>query len=197
MHGLYSEQRSWLHGVPAGVKLAGLALLSTALFWLQDWRALLACTAACLLLLASLGSAARGAWRVLRSLLLIGLLVTAFHAWLGQPLLGLGSALRLLCTVTLGTLLTLSTRYSDLLEVIERLLAPLARRGWRVDRLALQLALMLRFTEHFFVQWKRLDDAHRARCGRPGGWRLLAPLTIQMLLSARRVADALHLRRGP
>jgi biotin transport system permease protein len=58
------------------------------------------------------------------------------------------------------------------------------------------VALMLRFTEHFFVQWKRLDDAHRVRSGRAGGWRLLAPLTIQMLSSARRVADALHVRIG-
>jgi biotin transport system permease protein len=32
------------------------------------------------------------------------------------------------------------------------------------------------------------------RTGRPGGFRLLAPLTIQMLVSASRVADALQLR---
>jgi biotin transport system permease protein len=55
---------------------------------------------------------------------------------------------------------------------------------------------MLRFTEHFFVLWKRLDDAHRLRTGRAGGLRLLAPLTIQMLISARRVADTLELRMG-
>lgn len=41
--------------------------------------------------------------------------------------------------------------------------------------MALQLGLMLRFIEHFFVQWKKLDDAWRLRTGRPGGWRLIAP----------------------
>ena len=96
----------------------------------------------------------------------------------------------------MGVALTLTTRYSDLLDVFERLLSPLTRFGVRVDRIALQLALMLRFVEHFFVLWKRLDDAHRVRTGQPGGLRLLAPLTMQMLVSAKRVADTLELRLG-
>jgi biotin transport system permease protein len=75
-------------------------------------------------------------------------------------------------------------------------LSPLQRLGFRTERLALQLAMMLRFTEHFFVLWKRLDDGHRLRTGRSGGLRLLAPLTIQMLVAARRVADTLELRMG-
>jgi biotin transport system permease protein len=46
------------------------------------------------------------------------------------------------------------------------------------------------------VVWKRLDDAHRIRTGKAGGLRILAPLTIQMLVSARRAADTLELRLG-
>jgi len=55
---------------------------------------------------------------------------------------------------------------------------------------------MLRFAENFYAQWQRLDDAHRARSGRSGGWRLLAPLTIRALQTAERVADALAARLG-
>jgi biotin transport system permease protein len=55
---------------------------------------------------------------------------------------------------------------------------------------------MLRFIEHFFAVWKRLDDSHRLRTGKGGGLRLLAPLTIQMLQTARRVADTLDVRLG-
>jgi biotin transport system permease protein len=55
---------------------------------------------------------------------------------------------------------------------------------------------MLRFIEHFFVVWKRLDDSHRLRTGKAGGLRLLAPLTIQMLQAAKRVADTLAVRLG-
>jgi biotin transport system permease protein len=46
------------------------------------------------------------------------------------------------------------------------------------------------------MQWKKLDDAHRLRTGRAGGLRLIAPLTVQMLQSARRVADAIDARLG-
>jgi biotin transport system permease protein len=53
---------------------------------------------------------------------------------------------------------------------------------------------MLRFTENFFIVWRRLDDAHRLRTGKAGGFKILAPLTIHMLIAARRVADTLHVR---
>jgi len=64
------------------------------------------------------------------------------------------------------------------------------------ERVALALGLMLRFAENFYVQWRQLDDAHRARTGRGGGLRLLAPLTIRTLQTADRVADALAARLG-
>lgn len=197
MHSLYSEESTWLHHIPAGWKLGSLALLGTGLFWLTDWRPLLVCGLVCALLLYSLGRAGRGHGRLWRSLFIAGTLITAFHAYFQQAELGVATALRLWCSASLGIMLTLTTRYSDLLAVLERLLMPLQRWGVRPERLALHLALMLRFTEHFFLQWKRLDDAYRARSGRSGGWRLLAPMTIQMLQTARRVADALYTRLGP
>ena len=193
---LYSEHRTWLHAVPAGLKLLMLALMGAALFFTDRVDVLLPSMLLCAVMWASLGCATRGATKLLVSLVLAGLLVLGFHALMQHPMLGVTSALRLLSTALMGVALTLTTRYSDLLDVFERWLSPLAHLGIRVDRLALQLALMLRFIEHFFVLWQRLDDAHRVRTGQPGGVRLLAPLTIQMLRSARRVADTLELRLG-
>lgn len=194
MGSLYSEHRTWLHAVPAAAKLLALALLGTGLFLTDRLAVLLPCAALCALLFLSLGAAMRPARRLVLAMLVAALLVAGFHAFMGQPVLGLTSALRLASTALLGVALTVTTRYTEVLHVLERLLAPLRRFGLRVDLLSLQLALMMRFIEHFFVQWRRLDDAHRARTGRPGGFRLLAPLTIQMLASARRVADALQAR---
>lgn len=197
MGSLYSEQRTWLHAMPAGWKLLALAVLGTLLFWLQHPLALLLTCAASSILLLTLGKALTLARKALQSMAVAAVLVLAFHTVLGQPLLGMGSAARLLTASSLGIALTLTTRHTDLLQVFETLLQPFKPLGLRPDRLALQVALMLRFTEHFFVQWQRLDDAYRVRTGRSGGWRLLAPLTIHMLESARRVADTLHLRLGP
>lgn len=196
MNSLYSEHRTWLHAVPAGAKLAAMALLGTALFLTDHLVALLAAATACAVLFASLGPATQAVRRMVAWLLVMALLVAAFHAVLGRPTVGVVSALRLAGTSLLGVSLTVSTRYTEWLAVFERLLAPLGRLGLRVDRFGLQLALMLRFIDVFFVQWQRLDEAHRLRTGRRGGFRLLAPLAIQMLLTARRVADTLRVRLG-
>lgn len=196
MRSLYSDHPSWLHRVPAGLKLLVLALLGGGLFVIEQPVLIAGVLVVLGLLWLSLGAATRGTQRLLLAVAITGALVAAFHAWIGQPGLGVLSALRLLCAALLGAMLTLSTRFDALLSVFECLLWPLQRLGLPTQRLALALGLMLRFTEHFFVQWRRLDDAHRARSGRSGGLRLLAPLTIRMLVTARRVADALAARLG-
>jgi biotin transport system permease protein len=197
MQSLYSEHRTWLHRVPAWAKLVAIAAVGTGLFLTDRPVALAIAALACVAVFASLGRATRHVRRMVLALVAMAGLVAVFHLFMGQATLGATSALRLLGTSLLGVSLTLSTRYTEWLQVFERLLSPLARVGVRVDRLGLQLALMLRFTDIFFMQWKRLDDAHRLRTGKPGGLRLLAPLTIQMLLAARRVADTLRVRLGP
>jgi len=193
----YSDHRTWLHAVSAPIKLLLLAVFGTALYVFNSALVLLACAVLCLLLFASLGRSTLPARKLLLMVFVTGLLITAFHAYLQQPLLGMVSALRLLSASLLGISLMLTTRANDLLDVLESLLSPLDRLGVKSSALALQVALMLRFAEHFFIQWKRLDDAHRVRTGKSGGFKLLAPLTIRMLTSAQRVSDALELRLRP
>lgn len=196
MGSLYSEHQTWLHRVPAAVKLIFFAVLGSVQFLLDSGNVLMVSALACGLLFASLGRATYPAFKLVRAVLLAGLLIMVFHAYMHQPVLGMVSALRLFSASLLGIALTLTTRSRDLLTVFESLLSPLQRVGIKTERLALQLAMMLRFTEHFFVVWKRLDDAHRIRTGKAGGLTILAPLTIKMLVSARRVADTLELRLG-
>lgn len=196
MNSLYGDARSWLHAVPAGLKLLALALAGSALFMTARTDLLAAGAFASVALFLSLGAASRGVHRLLPPLLVAIVLVTAFHALMGQALVGIASALRLVSMALLGLCFTASTRPTECLHVIERLLQPLERFGVRPQELGLRVALMLRFIDQFFGLWQRLDDAHRLRTGRPGRLRLLAPLAIQMLLAARRVADALQVRLG-
>ena len=196
MGSLYSDIPSWLHRVPAGLKLALLVALGLLLFWLQDPWAFGVAGGLALLLWLSLGAATRPARRLMVSVLVASGLVALFQLWMERPDIAVTATLRLACTSCLGVALTVSTRPAALLDVLERLLQPLRLLGLSPERLALQLGLMLRFVEHFFVQWKKLDEAWRLRTGRPGGWRLIAPLTVQMLQTTRRVADALLARLG-
>lgn len=196
MGSLYSDYPTWLHRYGAGFKLACMALFGTLLFLIDSAWVLAGCAGAAALLWFSLGQATRIARRLIFSVLLGALLVALFHLWMGRPTLAAVSSLRLASACVLGVALTVTTRPMDLLEVLDRWLAPLARIGLQPERISLQLGLMLRFTEHFFVQWKKLDDAYRLRTGQAGGLRLIAPLTVQMLQAARRVADALFARLG-
>lgn len=194
MGSLYSDQPTWLHGVPAGMKLAFLALLGTGVFFTQELTVLLGSAACCVLIFASLGKATTRAKPLLMGLVFASVLIGIFHLYMQQPMVAAVSVLRLLSTTLMGIALTLTTRYTDLLGVLEWVLAPLRLIGVQPERLSLQVALMLRFTENFFIVWRRLDDAHRLRTGKPGGFKILAPLTIHMLIAARRVADTLHVR---
>lgn len=194
MGSLYSEQHTWLHGMPAGLKLLMLALLGTGLFLTDQLAWLAAATAVCVAIYASLGRASSRAKPLLIGVLVASALVASFHLFMQHPALAAITVMRLVSATLMGIALTLTTRYSDLLQVFEWLLSPLQRIGVKTESIALQLSLMLRFTEHFFVLWRRLDDAHRVRTGQAGGFKILAPLTLQMLMTARRVADALHLR---
>jgi biotin transport system permease protein len=194
MGSLYSDHPTWLHEIHAGAKLAFLALLGTGVFFTHELFILLGSAACCVLMFASLGRATLRAKPLLMGLALASVLIGLFHLYLQQPMVGAVSVLRLLCTTLMGIALTITTRYTDLLGVLEWLLAPLRLVGVQPERLSLQVALMLRFTEHFFVVWRRLDDAHRLRTGKAGGFKILAPLTLHMLIAARRVADTLHVR---
>lgn len=196
MGSLYSELPTWLHRIHPGIKLLCMALLGSLLFTIQTplWIGL--CTALCLLLWISLGRATRIARKLMISVVIAAIMVALFHCWMGNYALAAVSSLRLVCASLLGVMLTVSTHPSQLLHILECLLSPLAKIGFPAQRFALQLALMLRFIEHFFVQWQRLDEAHRLRTGKAGGVRILAPLSIQMLQTAQRVADALFARLG-
>ena len=196
MGSLYSDYPTWLHRLRPGLKLALMALLGTLLFVIRQPAAMVAAAVGCAVLWYSLGPATRVAYRLMVSVLVGAALIAAFHLWMGRPALATVSALRLACASALGVAFTVSTHPTQILQLLERLLQPLQRLGLPADRFALQIALMLRFIEHFFVQWKKLDDAYRLRTGRHGGFRLLAPLTIQMLQTAKRVADALFARLG-
>lgn len=196
MRSLYATRRTWLHAVPAWLKLATLSLVGTALVLLSSLLQLSVAAALVLGLFLSLGPAGWRQWRMLRGLLIASALIAGFHWLAGDPLVGVISALRIMAAAMLALMLTITTRFDDLLTVLEYILSPLRRVGVPVERIALGIGLTLRFAENFYAQWQRLDDSHRARSGRSGGWRLLAPLAIRALQTAERVADALMARLG-
>ena len=102
MGSLYSDHPTWLHGLPAGLKLLVLALLGTGVFATQDLTVLFTCTGACVLTFASLGRATKPTQPLLIGLLITSVLIGLFHVYMQQPWLGVVSVLRLLCTTLMA-----------------------------------------------------------------------------------------------
>lgn len=196
-HGLYASRQTWLHHVPAGPKLLALGLFSSALFFVSSLILLLVAASLSGAIYLSLGRSGAAGRRLVAMSLCFGAAIGMLHLWQGQPTLGAGAALRLFAATAAGVSFTLTTRYDIALEAMNQAMRPLQAWGIRTGRLTLALALMLRFADHFFHQWNKLDEAHRLRTGRQGGIRLMAPLCIQMLQVSHRVGETLSLRLQP
>lgn len=194
---LTSEVQIWAHRLPAGVKLAALALVTMALFRLQAPLSLTLALGAVLALNLTGGPRfATQAMRMLRPLWPFVLLVGLWHLITRDLVGGAEVILRMITAVAAANFVTMTTRLSDMQRVLERLCRPLAPLGLPPARLALVMALVIRFIPVLSDRASQIATAWSARSPRRPGWRLVAPLTAAALDDAAHVADALRARGG-
>ncbi|WP_445658401.1 energy-coupling factor transporter transmembrane component T [Achromobacter sp. NCFB-sbj8-Ac1-l] len=192
---LYIPGDSPLHRLPAWLKLLALAAAGAGLFLLHDPRGLaLACLVAALLLRLA-GATVAGVWTQVRGLawvlLAVALFTGCFQGW--QEALAV--VLRIAAMVGLALAVTLSTRTSDLIAVCERVLMPLQRIGL-VDagKVALALALALRFVPEIWRNFHEIREAQAARGLGANPAALIVPLVVLTLKRAQEVAEAIDAR---
>jgi biotin transport system permease protein len=185
-----------LHRVAAGVKLAALALFSAGLFWLTSplWLGL-ALTFVLALHLSGGRAFALFALRMLRPIWPFVLVVALWHLWIADFRGGSAILLRMVAVVAAANLVTMTTRLSDMISVIEHLAHPI--RALLPPRLlALAMALVIRFIPVLSERTNHLADAYRARSAGRAGWRIIAPAALAALDDAEQVAQALRARGG-
>lgn len=192
--GLYIHGTSPLHRLPAGAKVPGLAAAGIALFLTAEPLLL----GAVLLAVLALPAAARLPWReVLRQVrpaLVLLLLIFAVHAVLTDWRLGLVIVLRFAILILLATLVTLTTRVSDMIETIERGLRPLAVLGLNPAKLSLMLSLTIRFVPLLFTQLQEIREAQRSRGLDRSLVAVVVPLLIRTLRMANDLTEAIEAR---
>lgn len=194
---LTSPVETWAHRVPAGAKLAAMALATTGLFALDAPSALAAALAltGALHLTGGLRFAVAGL-RLLRPLWPFILIVGVWHLWTGDIAGGATVLLRMVTAVALANFVTMTTRLSDMLAVIERLARPLRPLGLSPRRLAIAFALVIRFIPVMLDRLEQIGASWRARSPRRPRWRVLVPATLAALDDADRTAEALRARGG-
>jgi biotin transport system permease protein len=185
----------WAHGVPAGGKLAALALATIGLFALESAAELAIAALGAAGLTASGGRGfARAALRPLWILWPFVAIVAAWHIWLRDPA-GAAIILRMVSAVALANFVTMTTRLTEMIGVIEWLLRPFAR-ALPAPRIALAMALTIRFIPVMLLRADDLAQAWRARSPAAPRFRILPALTLAALDDATRVAEALRARGG-
>lgn len=185
------------HRIPAGVKLAALCAFTIWLFAAHSvipltlsLAAVVACYATGGRLFAATG--ARMLWPLWPFVLIVGL----WHGYTGATRDGATIILRMITAVAAANLVTMTTRLDAMMAVIQRLARPLAIFGLPPRRLALAVALVIRFIPVLSQNATKIAEAWRARSPRKPRWRTLPALTLSAIDDADRVAEALRARGG-
>jgi biotin transport system permease protein len=194
MMGGYLAGATWLHRLPAGIKLFLLAGISLSLLPLRDWQFLALCLAVVTGVYAALGRDAVRRLGLLKPtvplLLVIGGLQGFFSRWED----GASVVLRLLLMVLVADLVTMTTTMSALMDAVEPLFRLLRPLGVNSRKIALSVALVLRFIPVLLANWRAREEAWRTRSRRRVPLRIVVLFLIETLRLADRVAEALDAR---
>lgn len=190
----YQPGSSVLHRSAAGVKLLGLLVFSTLLVAFQAPVTVLAG----LVVVAGLyGVAGFGVGPILRQvwpLRWFVLFLLPFQWWTAGWQAAVAVVGTLVVAVAGAALITLTTRVSDLLDVIARVLGPARVIGVDPERVALLLALTIRAVPVIAATLQEAREARRARGLERSTRALVTPVVVRTIRHADRVGDALAAR---
>ncbi|MBP2300952.1 energy-coupling factor transporter transmembrane component T family protein [Azospirillum picis] len=196
MLGLYLHRDSAVHRLPAGAKMGGLLLLTAVVLTLPGaWGALAAMVAGAALLAA----ARLPPGRVLRDLrapvVMLALLfgIQALLAGTGWQDAAIAVA-RFAALILLATVVTLTTRVMDMVDLFERLFGLLRPLGVNPAKMALMLALTIRFVPLLGDLVREVRMAQRARGVERNMAALFVPLLVKILTMADDLTAALEAR---
>ena len=172
MMDFYVERDTLIHRAPAGLKLLCLCVAGAGLFLLKSWPPLLGAVigALALSLVARLPIVALV--QQLRSFLFFILIVFLAQLFFNTVETAVVATLRLMALLLLAILMTLTTRPSEIVEALERALAPFSR--WiAVEKVSLAISLALRFIPVLARMAKRRErrNGRADRIGTSSPWR--------------------------
>lgn len=195
MIGLYRPGTSFLHRLPAGVKLLLLItsiVTATVVVRTPIQVGIVAALVAALFLLARIP--VKVALAQLRPIIWMLLIIGVFQVIITSPARAVVVCGVLLISVALAALVTLTTRVTDMLDTITRALGPLRRFGVDPDRIGLMLALAIRCIPILATIVHEVAEARKARGLQWSMTALVTPVLVRALRTADAMGDALVAR---
>jgi len=190
----YQPGTSLLHRSAAGVKLLGLLIFSTALVTFQSPVMVLAGFVLVAVLYGVGGFGLRTVAEQVWPLRWFVLFLIPFQWWTAGWQTAVVVVGTLVVAVVGAALVSLTTRVTDLLDVITRILEPARAIGVDPDRVALLLALTIRAVPVIAATLHEARDARRARGLERSTRALVTPVVVRTIRHADRVGEALAAR---
>jgi len=192
--GLYHPGTSPLHRLPAGAKTLALVAGGTAVFLIRDPAALGVALAGVAGLYALARIPARVAIDQIRPTLWLLALIFAVQAVIDHWTTGLLVVQRFAVLILLASLVTLTTRVSDMVDALQSGLRPLSRLGLDTDKIALAISLALRFIPVIAGLTQEVREAQRARGLDRSLFAVAVPVIVRTLKMADDIAQAMEAR---
>ncbi|PMC70525.1 energy-coupling factor transporter transmembrane component T family protein [Corynebacterium aurimucosum] len=193
--GFYVDADTIIHRIPAAVKflvLIGFILVTSLAVHTLPWAA------ASLFLPLVLFPVARIPFRVALGQLVppLYLLVAlaAFQWWQKDLLSAAIMFLTIYAAISAAVLLTLTTKVSEMMDSLDRALAPLGRLGIPVENITLAMSLTIRLLPLMLGTVVEVLDARKARGATASLTAFGTPVIIRSIRRARAMGEALQAR---
>ncbi|MBN8195627.1 energy-coupling factor transporter transmembrane protein EcfT [Thalassospira povalilytica] len=192
--GLYIDGNSVLHRAQAGPKILAMVALGTGVFMVPDWPVVSLVLASVIALYRLSGFGFRVIIAQIRPMAWLLAIFFAVQLWLNDWQAGLLVITRIAAIVMFASLITLTTKTSDMLASLERALRPLKPLGVNPEKVSLAISMVLRFIPVIATVASEIRDAQRARGLDRSILAMIVPLIIRTLKMADDVADAIEAR---
>lgn len=189
-------RQAWLQRWPAGIKLAILLVMASTFVVIKNPWVLGASAVAMMAVWRSVNGPLD--WHLWRKAMWLAITISmiVLYVWLfadiNQAMVVL---FRLLALLFAALAVVASTPISAMMAVIEKLLAPLGRRGWvNPESVALAFGLTLRMVPVLLEQWQEIREAQAARGVKASPHALLVPMLARTMKRADELAEAIDAR---
>jgi biotin transport system permease protein len=192
--GIYHPGHSPVHAAPAWLKLVALAAALGVVAWRGDVVSVGTAAGATVVVFAVAGVPWRLALAQLRPALWLLAVAGAFQLVTAGPERAAVVGGQLAVAIALASLLSLTTRVSAVLDVLERALLPLRWVGVEVAQVALLLALTIRCVPFVAGMLGEVRQARQARGLGPDPVATVSGTVVRTLRAADRLAEAIAAR---
>ncbi len=192
--GAFHPGNSLLHRLSPGLKLLVLLGFTTVLVL---WPGPVTLGTALVFVVAGYavaGIPARMAWAQVWPMRWWVLVLVPFQVWTAGWRTALDVVGTLVIAVAAASLVTVTTRVSDMIDAIQRGMSPLARVGVDPERVGLVLALTIRAVPVLMEAFQTHREARAARGAERSPRATLTPVVVRAIRHAQGVGEALAAR---